>query len=103
MIIRIVKIHFKENHLNDFFALFETVKWQVASFPECHGMKLLQDKNNPSIVMTYSLWESEAALENYRKSDLFSSIWPNIKPWFEEKAEAWTVEEKFNGFELPNP
>jgi quinol monooxygenase YgiN len=98
MITRIVKIHFQEDKIEDFLTFFEQVKWEVARQPKCGGMKLLQDKNHPNIVFTYSLWEDEEALNTYRDSELFGKIWPTIKPWFKEKAEAWTVTEYFDGF-----
>lgn len=99
MLTRIVKITFQEDKLTAFFEHFETVKWKVATFPGCHGMKLLKDVNNPSIVMTYSIWDSEEALNKYRDSELFGELWPKIKPWFASKAEAWSVETHFDGFE----
>ncbi len=99
MITRVVKIHFQEDKIQDFLTFFETIKFKVAQQPNCFGMKLLQDKNNPEIVFTYSLWKDEEALNKYRDSDLFSNeVWPKIKPWFKEKAQAWTLEEYFDGF-----
>ena len=77
---------------------FETVKWKVASFPGCTGMKLLQDIKNPYIIMTYSIWDNEEALENYKNSELFTTIWLSIKIWFDAKAEAWSLQTTFNGF-----
>jgi heme-degrading monooxygenase HmoA len=49
--------------------------------------------------MTYSIWDSEEALNNYRDSELFGELWPKIKPWFAAKAEAWSVKTHFDGFE----
>jgi hypothetical protein len=49
--------------------------------------------------MTYSAWENEEALENYRVSPLFQSIWPTIKPWFSARPEAWSLMEYFDGFQ----
>lgn len=96
MITRIVKLHFQEDKISDFLAFFETIKYHVAGFKNCHGMKLLQDIKNPNIVFTYSKWESEQDLNNYRDSELFGTVWPTIKPWFKEKAEAWSVDEYFD-------
>lgn len=97
--IRIVKLHFREDKIDDFLTFFETIKNKVNTFEGCRGMKLLRDKKSTNIMFTYSNWENEQALENYRKSDTFGGVWPVIKPWFKEKAEAWSVEEHFNGFE----
>lgn len=100
MLIRIVKLHFQDDRIDDFLSFFETVKHRVNEFPGCLGMKLLRDINTPTIVMTYSHWEDEQALDNYRLSETFGEIWPSIKSWFSEKPEAWSVSEHFNGFEL---
>ncbi|MFN5417991.1 MAG: putative quinol monooxygenase, partial [Flavobacteriia bacterium] len=89
MITRIVKLHFQEDKIQDFLTFFEGIKWKVAKQEDCFGMKLLQDKNHPEIVFTYSKWKDEKALNTYRDSELFGQVWPTIKPWFKEKAEAW--------------
>lgn len=98
MITRIVKLTFQEDKISDFLSFFDTIKHQVNTFPGCHGMKLLQNIHHPWIVMTYSRWESESALNLYRDSEIFGIVWPTIKPWFTQKAEAWSVEEYFSGF-----
>ncbi len=99
MITRVVKIHFQSDKINQFLQYFEGIKWKVAQQENCIGMKLLQDKNTPEIVFTYSIWKSEEDLNRYRDSELFSQeVWPTIKPWFQEKAQAWTLEEYFDGF-----
>ncbi len=97
MLIRIVKMKFKPENLDAFLTHFEEVKWQVAQFEGCLGMELLQDNQDPSIVFTYSKWNSELDLERYRKSALFNGIWPKIKPWFDQKAQAWSLNQTFNG------
>ena len=99
MITRIVKLEFQDDKIDDFLAFFETIKHVVNEFPGCYGMKLYQDIDQPTIVMTYSHWESQQDLNNYRDSEQFGKIWPNIKPWFAKKPEAWSVEAYFNGFE----
>jgi len=99
MITRIVKLEFQKDRLQAFLDHFEEVKWSVASFPGCKGMKLMQDIKNPCVIMTYSHWENEETLENYRLSPLFQSIWPTIKPWFSAKPEAWSLSEYFDGFQ----
>jgi len=98
MLTRIVKLHFQAERIDDFLAHFETIKWQVAQFPGCQGMKLLRVENDPCLVFTYSQWKNEEALESYRISELFQTIWPTIKPWFDQKPEAWSVETHFDGF-----
>ena len=98
MITRIVKLEFQDDKINDFLTFFETIKHIVNEFPGCYGMKLYQDIDNPTIVMTYSHWETQQDLNNYRESNEFGEIWPKIKPWFAQKPEAWSVKAHFNGF-----
>lgn len=97
MITRIVKMHFQADKTEQFLTFFETIKWKVVQQPNCHGMKLLKDIHNPNILFTYSKWKDESALNTYRDSKLFGQVWPTIKPWFQEKAEAWSIEEAFDG------
>lgn len=98
MLTRVVQMEFEPDKLEAFLTHFETVKWKVARFEGCRGMQLMQDRHNPCIVFTYSIWNSEQDLDNYRRSDLFLSIWPQIKPWFAKKAQAWSLNTTFNGF-----
>lgn len=99
MLTRIVKLTFETDKLPEFLAHFETIKWKVAKFPGCLGMRMHQDVSRPEIVFTYSLWDNEEALENYRTSAIFQELWPKIKPWFAERPEAWSVRTSFDGFE----
>lgn len=98
MITRIVKLTFQPEKITDFITYFDTIKEKVAGYPRCHGMKLLQDIHQPNVVYTYSYWEDEKALDDYRYSELFGAVWPTIKPWFLEKAEARSVTEYFSSF-----
>ncbi len=91
MIYRVVKLHFQTEKIQDFLGLFDQVVSKVNKQPGCIEMYMTQDINNPEIFITHSKWESEIDLNNYRDSELFLNIWPTIKPWFEKKAEAWSM------------
>ncbi|MDX1653349.1 MAG: antibiotic biosynthesis monooxygenase family protein [Brumimicrobium sp.] len=97
--IRIVKLTLHPEHVKDFLNYFDSVKQEINQFPGCKGMKLLKDRKENNILFTYSRWESEEDLENYRNSELFGKVWPLVKGWFKERAEAWSVDTYFNGFE----
>ncbi len=98
MIIRIVKLTFQEDKTQNFLNYFDTIKHVVNAYPGCQGMKLIQDIQSNNVIMTYSHWDSEEALNEYRDSDTFGTVWSTIKPWFGAKAEAWSMEEYFSGF-----
>ncbi|MDF1672961.1 MAG: antibiotic biosynthesis monooxygenase [Vicingaceae bacterium] len=90
--IRIVKLTLQAEKVADFLANFEQQKAHIRAFDGIKHLELLNDKNNPNIYFTYSKWESEQHLENYRNSELFKGIWAVTKPMFAAKAEAWSVE-----------
>ena len=96
--VRIVKLSFHPEKIEAFLKHFETVKDKINTFPGCQGMQLLLDKNENGVVFTYSQWENDEALENYRNSALFTSIWPTVKQWFNDKPQAWSNDIYFNGF-----
>jgi heme-degrading monooxygenase HmoA len=44
------------------------------------------------VFFTYSFWNAEANLEQYRNSELFKAVWAETKPLFNAKPEAWSVD-----------
>ena len=91
MFVRIVKLSFHEEKIDDFLSHFQTVKHQIRHFPGNTFLEIYQDKHNPSIFFTYSIWEEEIHLENYKHSDLFKEVWAYTKTLFNDKPEAWSV------------
>lgn len=92
MFVRIVKMGFQEDKIDAFLDNFEEVKENIRNFPGNRFLELYRDKNDPTIFFTYSYWETEADLENYRKSELFIEVWAFTKQLFRQKAEAWSVD-----------
>lgn len=92
MFVRIVKMGFQEDKIDAFLNNFEEVKQNIRNFPGNRFLELYRDKNDPTIFFTYSYWETEADLENYRKSELFIEVWAFTKQLFRQKAEAWSVD-----------
>jgi heme-degrading monooxygenase HmoA len=76
--------------------IFHNSKEQIAAFPGCSGLQLLRDANKNHVYFTYSHWENEDALNNYRHSALFTTVWAQTKALFNDKPQAWStiVEEK---------
>ncbi len=85
---------FATESITEFIKLFETVKHKIAAFEGCNGVKLLTDINKPNIYFTYSNWDSEEHLNNYRQSELFNDTWTKTKIHFNGKPEAWSVRER---------
>lgn len=92
MFVRIVKLSFHPENIETFVTHFHTVKDQIRHFKGNTFLELYQDKNNPSIFFTYSIWEEESDLEEYRTSALFTEVWAHTKVLFNAKPEAWSVD-----------
>lgn len=91
MIVRIVKMIFQENEIEAFQKLFNQKNVKIRNVAGCQFLELYQDVDDPKIFFTYSYWENEEALENYRHSTLFREIWTATKAKFDGKPEAWSV------------
>jgi len=89
-LIRIVRMTFQEDKLDDFMAIFQQSKAKIRAFPGCRHLELLSDLDKPNIRITYSLWESPEALEAYRQSELFQTTWAATKVLFADKPMAFS-------------
>ncbi|KIA95577.1 MULTISPECIES: putative quinol monooxygenase [unclassified Flavobacterium] len=92
MFVRIVKMSFHEEKIPAFMENFNSVKDKIRNAPGNRFLELYQDKDNKNIFFTYSYWETEADLENYRQSELFNTVWTFTKALFNAKPEAWSVD-----------
>jgi len=90
MIIRIVKLTFQEDKIDDFILLFEKYKQAIQTSEGCIKVEGSQNILSPNIFFTYSYWNSEDDLNNYRNSPLFKEVWPQVKVWFAENPETWS-------------
>ena len=91
MIVRIVKMVFRPECVTDFVTLFEERKELIRNFEGCRHLQLWRQEGSLNVYFTYSHWDSEAALDHYRVSELFKQTWGRTKALFLEKAEAWSV------------
>lgn len=92
MIVRLVKMEFKPEEIENFQILFEGVKEKIRNFEGCMFLELLNGADQPTLFFTHSYWSSTEALEKYRKSQLFRTTWAETKALFNAKPEAWSVE-----------
>ena len=91
MVVRIVRMHFREEAVAQFLTIFESNKIAIRNFPGCRHLELLKDINHPGTYMTISHWEHTDDLEAYRKSELFVNVWARVKKLFVARTEAFTT------------
>jgi len=92
MLVRIVKMKFKQEAVENFQELFQNSKEKIRHFEGCQRLELYRDKKDRSQFFTYSYWVSEEHLNNYRHSALFTEVWKATKVGFSEKALAWSLD-----------
>ena len=83
---------FYKQNIEVFLQNFEATKTRIRAFEGCDFLELYRDKNTPIIFFSYSYWDSEKQLENYRNSELFKAVWAKTKVLFSDKPEAWSVD-----------
>jgi quinol monooxygenase YgiN len=92
MLIRYVRMTFREDKIEEFQEIFETSKDKIKAMEGCQYLELLRDINQPNVFMTHSHWNSGTDLNNYRDSELFRTTWAKTKVLFAEKPLAFSVE-----------
>lgn len=93
MILRIVRMTFQPEKVQDFVAVFEATRGKIRTFEGCLQLELMRDVQHPNVYCTYSRWESEEHLNKYRFSELFKDTWAKTKPLFAEKPVAYSLEQ----------
>jgi heme-degrading monooxygenase HmoA len=83
---------FQKERIEDFLKMFNERKLRIRNFPGCLHLELWQYKKETNAFFTYSIWESEEALNHYRFSEFFKETWSITKTYFSNKPEAWTIE-----------
>ena len=91
MIVRIVRMHFTASGVGRFLSIFRANEEAIRNFPGCRYLELLKDVDNDLNYTTLSHWKDDDSLEAYRKSDLFASVWPGVKPLFRERPQAFSL------------
>lgn len=92
MLVRLVRMTFRDDQLPAFHALFDRSKHLIRAFPGNRHLELLRDPDYPNVRITYSLWDSADALAAYRQSELFRTTWAATKVLFAERPVAFSGE-----------
>jgi len=92
LLIRIVRMHFTEAGVDEFLDIFQSNKVAIRNFEGCTHLELLKDVKDQTVFTTLSHWRDAQSLENYRKSELFASVWGRVKTLFAERSQAFSLE-----------
>ncbi len=90
MLIRLVRMTFHPDRVEDFHALFSRVAPRIQAFDGCLHLELWRDVRYPNILTTYSHWTGPEALDHYRKSALFKETWADTSRLFAAPPRAYS-------------
>ena len=90
--VRVVKLTFQPEHADGFIDIFDQKKERIRAMEGCLSLRLIRDRNEPTIFMTYSVWEGPEHLQNYRRSEFFKDLWTTVTPMFSDKPQAWSLD-----------
>jgi quinol monooxygenase YgiN len=88
---RVVKLTLDPACIDAFREVFIQHRKGIANMQGCISLQAFQDHKEPHIFFTISQWENEHALDNYRYSDFFKTLWSTVKPMFTAKAMAHSL------------
>jgi len=91
MLIRVVRMTFEEDKVSDFLEIFNESKQHIRAFSGCNHLELMQDYHKENVYITYSYWENDEALDAYRQSELFESVWKDTRALFAASPVAFSM------------
>ena len=91
MLIRIVRMEFKPEKVQEFLILFHSRKERIQSFDGCLHLELLRDNALEHVYYTLSHWTDSSALDKYRSSAFFEETWETTKTLFSGKPSAYSL------------
>ena len=102
MLVRIVRMHFREDKVEDFKKMFHQTYSRIRNFEGCRFLELYQDEKDATVFFTISKWDHADNLNTYRHSDLFRETWTITKSYFAGPPQAHSllknVEDSTNPF-----
>ena len=84
-------MEFDPEKVKNFLELFEVVKGTIIKCQGCLHLELCKDAKLDNVYYTFSKWESEDDLNNYRHSDFFEDTWTKTKALFRGKPLAYSL------------
>lgn len=85
-------MHFTDAGVEEFLTIFNTYKNDIRKSEGCTHLELLKDVHESNTYTTLSYWNDDDDLERYRKSELFGTVWGQVKTLFRERSQAFSLE-----------
>lgn len=86
----------KEHCLADFQQLMLTLNNEIRCVDGCKHLEVLNDKADNLTIFSMAIWESEKAIDKYKKTDLYKTVWKQLNEYIAGEPHIWTVENFFD-------
>lgn len=96
MIVRFVRLQFKPEFIGEFLRLYRSSEPHILGMEGCLGVRLLRDTSDETVFFTLSEWRDAQALDRYRHSEFFRSLWPAVKAGFSAPPVAHSTSEEIS-------
>jgi len=83
---------FQPDKVDEFLAIFNRSMMKISDFEGCTHLSLHRDHTASNVYFTVSHWETVDYLELYRHSTLFNQTWGQVKPLFNDKPIAYSLD-----------
>ena len=93
MITRIVRMTISPDKVDQFRNYFNNSCQLIRGTSGCTHLELYCDATADNVMITFSKWQDENALNAYRNSSLFKETWALVKPLFIEKPFVFSMKE----------
>ncbi|MDA3894497.1 MAG: antibiotic biosynthesis monooxygenase [Salinivirgaceae bacterium] len=92
MITRIVKVKIKLENVEDFKTYIKSFLCEAIAFKNNHHADCFADLDEQNHFHIYTIWNTEGALNKFRKSDTNIEFRAKLLELSESRHAAWTVE-----------
>ncbi len=96
MILRVVKLKVDPRKMEAFQLFMENLHDEKLRLNGCLHFDFFNERQNPNIFYSYTIWEHEKFLKQYKKTDLFKEVVQTLRELCIDEPQAWTIQNVFN-------
>ena len=91
MITRIIKLTVNITP-EDFLKYMSSIKSGFDDFEGCVQLEVLRGKIDEDVFFIYTIWENNAVLNKFRKSEFNKKFWRKLLDLSKSRPQVWSVE-----------
>ncbi len=96
MILRVVKMKVDLRKIDAFKLFMDNLHDEKLRLAGCLHFDYFNERQNPSIYYSYTIWEHEKYLKQYKKTEFSKEVLQTLRDLCVEEPQAWTIQNVFN-------